>query len=154
MIQKGFIKIPRNITEWRWYKDANTFKVFFHLLLTANYEDKDFENLTIRRGQRVISQSNLAVETGLSVKNIRTAISHLVKTEDVAVERHNKFSVITINNYDSYQSNGRTKGDSMAKAWRTGGNNERKIKKEEEKEEIFSSSEVKKERETHDTNFI
>ena len=31
----GWIKLHRKITEWEWYSDANTFRVFMHLLLTA-----------------------------------------------------------------------------------------------------------------------
>lgn len=47
----GWIKLHRKITEWEWYSDANTFRVFMHLLLTANYEDKRWRNIDVKRGQ-------------------------------------------------------------------------------------------------------
>ena len=55
-----FIKLNRKILKWRWYQDANTFRVFVHLILLANVTDRDFENITIQRGQLVTSQSHLS----------------------------------------------------------------------------------------------
>ena len=42
----------------------------------------------------------------MSVQNLRTAIGHLKETGEVAVNRHPKFQVISIKNYDRYQSVG------------------------------------------------
>ena len=39
----GFIKIHRSLLEWEWYQDTNTKTVFIHLLLTANYKDKNWK---------------------------------------------------------------------------------------------------------------
>ena len=52
MAKTTYIKLDRNILNWRWYKDANTFRLFIHLLLKANIRDHDFEHVTIRRGDR------------------------------------------------------------------------------------------------------
>lgn len=104
MLEKGFIKIDRKLTKWRWYQDANTFRVFFHLLLTANYENRDFENITVQRGQRVTSRAALARELGISEQSIRTALKHLEATGEITSSRTAKFTVITINCYDKYQS--------------------------------------------------
>ena len=46
---------------------VNTFKVFMHLLLTANFSDQKFKGMTIKRGQRVASYESLAKETGCTV---------------------------------------------------------------------------------------
>ena len=62
MTKNGFIVIHRKITDWEWYTDANTFKVFMHLLLTANFSDQKFKGMTIKRGQRVASYESLAKE--------------------------------------------------------------------------------------------
>ncbi|MEQ2852016.1 hypothetical protein AAAV41_08580, partial [Hominiventricola filiformis] len=102
----GHIKIDRRILEWEWYKDLNTCRLFFHLLLRANWKDGRFQGMEIPRGSLVTSYNNLAAETGLSVKNVRTALKHLETTGEVAVNRHPKFSVVTVNNYNLYQSDG------------------------------------------------
>jgi hypothetical protein len=33
----GYIKLYRSLLKWEWYDDSNVFRVFMHLLLTANY---------------------------------------------------------------------------------------------------------------------
>lgn len=99
-----YIKISRKILEWEWYTDTNTKVLFLHILLRANWKPGRFQGVEVPRGSFVASQQNLALETGLTVKNVRTALKHLENTGEVAVNRHPKFSVITIKNYDKYQS--------------------------------------------------
>ena len=99
----GFIVIHRKITEWEWYKDTNTFCLFIHLLLTANYEDGRFEGKVIKRGQLVTSLNSLSEETGLSIRQTRTALSHLISTGEVTNKSYTKYRVITITNYSMYQ---------------------------------------------------
>ncbi len=103
MLEKGKILIDRKITSWRWYKDEKTFKLFFHLILTANYKDVPFEDIIVERGQRVASISSLSRETGLTERQIRTAIKHLKTTNEVTSLSTPKYTVFTIKNYDLYQ---------------------------------------------------
>lgn len=102
----GHIKLDRKILNWEWYTDVNTCKLFLHLLLKANWEDGRFQGVEVPRGSFVSSYQVLATETGLTVKNVRTALGHLQKTGEVAVNRHPKFSVFTVKNYCLYQSTG------------------------------------------------
>ena len=104
MLNYGRIFLDRRIKQWRWYKDGNTYRLFTHLLLSANYEDHDFENITVERGQCIVSYPKLADELNLSIQNIRTALNHLKSTGEVTVTSYSKFTVITINNYNYYQS--------------------------------------------------
>lgn len=99
----GYIKLFRKITNWEWYTDTNTFRVFIHLLLMANHEDQKWRGMVIKRGQRVTSLNHLSQELGLSKQQIRTAISHLISTQEITCETTHKHTVITVENYDSYQ---------------------------------------------------
>ena len=99
-----FIKIDRNITRWRWYKDANTLRVFLHLIIHANISDHDFEDITVHRGQIITSYPSLADSLNLTIRNVRTALDHLKTTGEVTVARYPKYSLITVVNYDLYQS--------------------------------------------------
>ena len=99
----GFIKIDRKIAEWGWYNDAKTFKLFFHLLLFANYKDADFCGIMLKRGQIVRSVSTLSAETGLTASEIRTAIKNLVESGDLTSTPHSKYTLFTVLNYDYYQ---------------------------------------------------
>lgn len=103
MLDGGYIKLHRKLTKWEWYHNANTFRVFIHLLLTANYEPRRFEGRTIERGQRVTSISKLSKELKVSVQSIRTALNHLKSTGELTIETTPKYTIITINNYISYQ---------------------------------------------------
>jgi DNA replication protein DnaD len=116
-----FIKLNRKILKWRWYQDANTFRLFVHLLLIANVTDRDFEQTTIRRGQLVTSVAHLSRDLKISVKSVRTALEHLKSTGEVAISTTSKYSIITIKNYDEYQkvasswaNEGQTKGKQRA----------------------------------------
>lgn len=99
-----YVKISRKIFEWEWYTDVNTKVLFFHILLKANWKNGRFQGLDIPRGSFVTSYQSLADETGLTVMNVRTAIKHLKLTQEITVNQHSKFSVITVKNYDSYQT--------------------------------------------------
>ena len=103
MTEKGFIKIDRNILNWRWYHDLNTFKVFIHLLFKANYKDSEFKKHTIKRGQLVTGRKALSKELEMSEQSIRTALEHLKSTNEITITPTSKYSIITINSYNKYQ---------------------------------------------------
>lgn len=100
-----WIKIDRNILHWGWYQDANTMRVFLHLLLMANIKPHKYMDVTIGRGEVVTSYAKLAETLKISTRNARTAISHLKMTGEVTVKPYPKFTVISIVNYASYQAN-------------------------------------------------
>lgn len=103
MLGSGYIKLSRSITKWGWYKNSATKDLFIHLLITANYEDCEFEGITVHRGQVVISYPSLKESTGLSIQNLRTAMRHLKETGEITTERFSKFNLVTIVNYEKYQ---------------------------------------------------
>ena len=111
---KGFIVLPRSLLDWEWYTDTNTCHLFTHLLLTVNHTPKEWKGITIARGQRVASYSKLALETGLTVKEIRTALNHLKQAGEVAHKAYPKFGLFTVKNYDEYQSSGTQAGIQQA----------------------------------------
>ena len=133
--QGGWIKLSRKILDWRWYHDANTFRVFLHLLLKANIHDHDFERDTIHRGELATSLSSLAAETGLTTSQIRTALSHLKDTNEIAITRRSKYLVISMPNYDFYQGAGQSQGTQKALTGHSQGNQRATIKEYKELEE-------------------
>lgn len=144
MLENGYVTIQRKIVKWEWYKNPNTFKLFVHLILTANYEDEKFEGNVIKRGQRVASYRTLSEESGLTVKATRTALNHLKGTQEVAQVIHPKYSVFTLNNYEQYQIGAGIwagKGQAKGKQGASKGqqcNKANKANKEKEEEKEFS----------------
>lgn len=102
-MDNGYIRLHRAITAWEWYDDVNTFKVFLHLLLTCNWQEKKWRGHTIYPGQRVVSLATLADETKLSVRTIRTVLEHLISTQSVTKSKIGKTSLISITNWNKYQ---------------------------------------------------
>lgn len=49
MLENGFIMLPRSITNWQWYDEPNTMRIFLHLLLTANYTDRSWHGVPVLR---------------------------------------------------------------------------------------------------------
>lgn len=99
----GWIKIHRQILEWEWYSDNNAFRVFMHLILKANHKDKRFKGIELKAGSVVTSRDILAIETGLSVRQIRTALDKLKTTNEVTIKTSSKGTIIQVVNYEKYQ---------------------------------------------------
>lgn len=116
-VNAGFILLYRQITEWEWYQNPNTFRVFLHCLLMANFTDGRFEGKEIKRGQFVTSLPSLSDQTSLSIRQVRVALDHLIMTGELTSKAYSKFRVITVVNYDKYQNNDR-QNDSQVTAKR------------------------------------
>ena len=104
-MDEGYIKLFRSMTNWEWYQDTNTKAVFLHLLLNANLEETRFMNHVIPKGGLVIGRKRLAADLGISERSVRTALKHLKMTNEVTIETTNRFSIVTIVNWEKYQAN-------------------------------------------------
>ncbi len=94
--------LPRGLIDWEWYEDANTTRLYIHILLTANWTTTQWRGITVQPGQKVTSLAHLAQETGLSVQNVRTSLNRLVSTSYLTIKTTNQYSVITIKNSDKH----------------------------------------------------
>ena len=102
----GWLKLFRCFTEWEWYSDTNTVRLFLRLLLRVNYRERRWKGIVIPRGSMVTSLAALAAETTLSVQNVRTCLAHLKSTGEIRVETTPCYTLITVNNYARYQDGG------------------------------------------------
>jgi hypothetical protein len=100
----GHIKLDRKILTWEWYDDANTFRVFVHLLLMATHKDGRYRGMLIKRGEVVTGRVKLAKALRLSEKQIRISLDKLKTTNEITIKTTNKYSIVTISKYDIYQS--------------------------------------------------
>lgn len=103
MALNGYIKLHRKLREWGWYSDSVVKDVFIELLLTANFTPKQYKGIELKAGQTVIGRKKLADTLGFSEQQIRTALDKLKKTGEISVFSTNKFSVVTIENWELYQ---------------------------------------------------
>jgi hypothetical protein len=138
----GWIKLHRKLIDWEWYKDVNTFKLFLHLLLKANTETKKWQGQTINRGQLITSLKNLSHETGLTEKEVRTAISKLEKTKEVGKQTTSVNTTLTMINYDLYQSMGKPTDKQKANEGQSKGKQGATTKEYKEEEELKEDKEI------------
>ena len=114
----GFVKVPRSILAEDWAKRPQALAVFIRLLLSANREAKDWNGITIKRGQFITSLRSLSKSCGLTVSAVRTALdalqkagfAHLLTRSGAHPKKGGPahiaaqgYTIVTICNYDSYE---------------------------------------------------
>lgn len=102
----GWVKVHRSITEWEWYKDGPTRLIFEHLLYTVNHAPAKWRGIDIAPGQTVTSIKKLANANGLTEQQTKTAIKHLKSTNEITSKTTNKYTLITVENWALYQTDG------------------------------------------------
>jgi hypothetical protein len=99
----GWIKLHRQITDWEWYDDNNTFRLFIHLLLKANHKERSYRGTTIEVGCIMTGRELLSKETGLSVQQIRTCLDRLKLTNEITIKSDKQGTIIQVVKYKDYQ---------------------------------------------------
>lgn len=124
----GWIKIHRQILNWEWYNDPNTFRVFIHLILKANHKEKKYKGIDLLAGSVVTSREILAIETGLTVQKIRTCLDRLKLTNEITIKTSSQGTVIQVVKYKDYQlvANEPTNKQPLNNQQTTTNNNEKK----------------------------
>ena len=103
-IKKGYVRFFRSFIEWEWFTDINVCHLFQYCILRANHSDTEWRGIEIKRGSFITSLENLAISTGLSIQQIRTAIKKLKITNEITYKTTSQYSIISVNNYDLYQN--------------------------------------------------
>lgn len=104
-MNEWFIKLFRSLLEWEWYDDINVKILFIHLLLKANFKDKKWRWIEIKKWELLTSNQNLALETQLSLQQVRTCLKKLKSTWEITHRTTNNYTLIKLNNYDKYNLN-------------------------------------------------
>ena len=74
-----------------------------------------YQGQQIKRGEAVTGLPSLSAATGISVKKIRLRLKRLEKTKEISQKRAGKFSIITVCNYDEYQTYITTEGQAKGR---------------------------------------
>ena len=100
----GWIKLKRRMMEWEWYDDSHTVHLFIHLILKANREPGEWRGVKVGIGQLITGRKKLAEQTGMSERNVRTALKHLEISNEVTIKATKKYSIITVTNWQEHQT--------------------------------------------------
>ncbi len=100
---EGWIKLHRQLLEWEWYDEPDTFRLFLHCLLKANHKDNNYRGQKVKAGSFLTSRELLSNETGLSIQKVRTSLERLELTKEITTKKSKKGTVLQIVKYSSYQ---------------------------------------------------
>jgi hypothetical protein len=105
MTQNGrFIKLWGSIKDWEWADDLEMVGFWVHLLMEANWQDKQWRGITVKRGQLIFGRREWAKKLNVSEQRLRTIIARLKSTSEITIQSTNKYSILTIVKYEKYQS--------------------------------------------------
>ena len=99
----GYIKLYRKLIQWGWYQDNVVKSLFLHCLLMASFRDFTWMGNCLKAGQFITSYKSLSEELGFSIQQVRTAIKKLESTEEITSKSTNKYTIITVMNWENYQ---------------------------------------------------
>ena len=97
----GWYKQQRNLSERAWYKDSLMVHLYHFLKERAYVTDGQYEGRLIRRGSCPITRSEMAEVTGMSYRTIDRVLNKLISFGEIIVKANNRFSIVTICDYDS-----------------------------------------------------
>lgn len=102
----GYIAWPKDMDDtFAWYTVPKTAWLYQHLVTRACFRDSMFRSVRIPKGSLATSLNRLALETGLTEHEVRTAISNLVESGDITKKAVGHMTVVSITNYDRYLAN-------------------------------------------------
>ena len=110
MAEQGWVKTYRSIrNHWVWNdKPFSRGQAFLDLLLMVNHEDKKIifnGSLTeVKRGSTITSIRKLGEQWGWSNKKVKMFLEQLKLDKTIAYESNTKRTLVSIKNYDLYQS--------------------------------------------------
>ena len=101
---EGWISLHRKFLSWEWFDKPEMVQLFIWLLLNANYTDKKWQGKVVKRGQILTTTPKIMEALRFSEQQARTCISRLKSTGEITCKATNKYTIITICNYDRYQN--------------------------------------------------
>lgn len=101
---EGWVTLHRKFLQWEWFDIPEMVKFFIYLLLMAGHSERKYRGIQLQRGEIITSTPTMMKDTNLSEQQIRTCIKRLKSTGEITCKSTNKFTIITICNYDRYQS--------------------------------------------------
>lgn len=111
-MNNGFIKLHRDIVNHWIFSYDKILKVWIWLLCKAQWQDKtiSLNNNTglcvihLKRGQVLFGRNISCQELKIKPSSLYRYINVLQKQKIISIKTNNKYSIITICNYDKYQS--------------------------------------------------
>lgn len=104
---QGWVCVHRQLLDNPIFKNDKLFRVFMYCLLKASHSEHEQlvgdHIVPVKSGEFVTGRKSISSGTGLTEQNVRTALSKLEKLSILTSKATNKYSIISIVNWDKYQ---------------------------------------------------
>jgi hypothetical protein len=142
---KGWIKLHRRLLDHWSASEPEMLAAWVRLLLEANHQDtkKTFNGslIEIKRGQLIFGYNAFSAKSGVSKKKLERYMKLFEAEGMLGRQRGNKYSLITIACYDSYQEEG-GKGEAEGKQRGGKGEHRKNVKNVENVKNIFDAKRI------------
>lgn len=101
-MDKGYIKLYRQLTHWRYWKNNTAVILWLHILMRAYWQDGEIENVEIPRGSFTTSYKALSDECSIPINQIRYYL-HQFDGKEITLKPHNRYTLITVNKWEFFQ---------------------------------------------------
>jgi len=107
LLSNGWIKLHRQALENGWLRNPRLWAFWCYCLLKASHKQITVivgrQKVSLDPGQFVFGRQQAAADLGMSEQEIRTSKSTLKSTGNLTIKATNKFSIITVVNWNTYQ---------------------------------------------------
>lgn len=100
----GYVKLHRSLLDWEWWDDHSATRVLTYLMLSVNWQQKQWMGMTIEPGSIVTSYAIIAKSCGITEKQARRSMKVLELGSVIERKRAGKGQLVTLGNWDKYQS--------------------------------------------------
>lgn len=106
-MNRGYVHFWRKTLDSGWLRNHQLWAFWSWCLLKATHKEftaiVGLQRVHLKPGQFVFGLKKAAEETGLSVQQVRTVLAFLENAGNLTIKTTNKFSIISIVNWDIYQ---------------------------------------------------
>ena len=107
-MDESWVKLYRKIKEKGWYKKSEYVHLWVHILLRADHEEKEFlwngQLMKTKKGQFITGRKKLNEETGIAETTIERILKTFENGHQIEQHKTSKFRLITVLNWEKYQS--------------------------------------------------
>lgn len=138
---EGWIKLHRKSIKNGWLKNHKLWTFWCYCLLKASGVDsqtlENYNQVKLKRGQFIFGLKKASKEIRMSVQSIRTCITFLESSGNINKQSNNQFSIITVLNYNVYNSSENKSTDLLTNAQQTSNKRVTTLKKDKERKEVY-----------------
>jgi len=111
-MNEGYIKLYRNLLDNPIVSKPDYLAVWIYLLLSASYRETSFilnnKIQTLKAGQLITGRKKISKATGVNELKVYRILNCFENEHQIEQQKNNRFTLITILNWDKFQGNGTT----------------------------------------------